>query len=279
MQHFARTVIAGSVKAVPPLPNRVRHLLECLFYERYFFDSSSDRKMSRLFRGVYATWDEALRSLPKTCHAGSDSAEQHRITIVGHRRMYQRDYPVLFWLSTLLTDRMRIFDLGGSVGITFYTFQKYLTYPEGMEWKVCEQPGVVQAGKLLAERESSRGLSFTTNFEDANGADVLIIAGALHYIETPLALLLGSLKEKPRHILLNKLPLSDGAAFVTVTHYAGGGFTPYHVFSRLPFIDSVREQGYELIDDWRNPDVSLQIPFHPDRSVSEFSGLYFKLDR
>jgi putative methyltransferase (TIGR04325 family) len=205
-----------------------------------------------------------------------DAAEQKRALGPGACRMYARDYPVLFWLATLLQEEVRIFDLGGSIGITYHAFQKYLQYPQRMRWTVCDQPGVTQVGQELSKVEPSAGLAFTTCFEDADGADVLLVAGALHYIERPLAVLLTALHKKPTHILLNKLPLSEGPDFVTLTRYPGGGIAPYHVFNRLAFIDSVSSQGYELVDNWSNPDVAMDIPFHPEKRIESFSGLYFR---
>jgi hypothetical protein len=36
---------------------------------------------------------------------------------------------------------------------------------------------------------------------------------------------------------------------------------------------------YDLIDAWSVPELSLQIPFYPEYSVSEYSGLYFRLEQ
>jgi len=55
--------------------------------------------------------------------------------------------------------------------------------------------------------------------------------------------------------------------------------SPYHVFNRREFIGSILEQGYELMDSWGISEPhsgTLLIPFHPERSLHSYTGLYFR---
>ena len=101
-------------------------------------------------------------------------------------RIFSYDYPVLFWLKPLLADRLSIFDLGGHVGVHYYAYRRYLEYPKDLRWQVCEMPAVIAAGEAIRRDEDAPGLSFTTEFRDADGADVMLAAGVVQYLERSL---------------------------------------------------------------------------------------------
>ena len=128
----------------------------------------------------------------------------------------------------------------------------------------------------MAQERQRTELSFTTEFEHANGVDICIAAASPQLVEQPFSQLLSRLSAKPKHLLINKVPLYDGPAFVTLQHL-GPAVCPYHVFNKREFIDSITSLGYELVDSWPVAQLSCYIPFHPDKSVSSFSGLYFTL--
>ncbi len=190
--------------------------------------------------------------------------------------MWVSDYPVLFWMKSLLRESTVVFDLGGGPGITFFVFQKYLAYPRGLMWKVCEVPAVAQRGTDLAKSRKADELSFTSNIEDAAGADVLLASGSLQFVETPLSLTLSKLTSKPPHLLINRTPLCEGTAYTTLNNY-GKGICPYQVFSKAEFVKGFESLGYSLTDSWETPEYSCYIPFHPERAVRAYSGMYFKL--
>lgn len=263
------TLIA-TVKEFPPIKWWRWHR-----YERYFQDPSPDYAEARRHHGVYQGWKDAEQAIPGT-NRDSAAAELIRVAKLNYREMYPRDYPVLFWVSTLLRKGIRIFDFGGSIGITYYTFSRFLTYPEGMQWLVFDQPEVVAFGRELATREGAVHLQFTTELFDLEGTDLLVACGSIHYIETPFWDLIARLVDGPKHIILNKVPITDGPSFVTLTHYQGGSIVPLHVFNRSEFNASIAACGYTMVDSWRNPEVSIKLPMHPSHSVSALSGFYFK---
>ncbi len=254
------------VKRVPG----VRQYQEQAYEQRFATDLYGS------FRGVYRTFDQARASAPKTKPLGFDSkqfAEEYRERM---QRIYDYDYPVLFWLRDLLTPETRLFDLGGHVGVQCYAYSKYLDFPAGLRWVVCEVPEIAQRGAELAREQGRRELSFTSRFEDGDGCDVFLSAGAIHYIEAPaLAEIIGKYATKPRHLLLNKVPLYDGPPFVTLQN-AGVSFVPQQVFNRGQLVSSIEQLGYRLVDQWNDRIHSCRIPFQPERSVEHYSGLYFR---
>jgi putative methyltransferase (TIGR04325 family) len=242
-------------------------------YERLF---SSDEFFGT-FRGIFSTFDEALRSAPPNRARGFDHADYAKQFRERMQGIYSYDYPVLFWLAPTLRPGMRVFDYGGHVGVQFYSYQRYLKFPQPLRWLVCDVPAVVEAGRAIAREQGvDDRLAFTTEVPDADGADVFICAGALQFVERPLLHeTLERLKKPPTHLLLNKLPLRDGAAFVTLQN-AGPVYVAQHVFDRRAFLSSLDRAGYELIDQWEDRVHSCRIPFHPERDVVHYSGLYLR---
>ena len=227
--------------------------------------------------GVFPNFAEADRAAPKNKPLGFNCPEyalefENRIT-----QIFSFDYPMLFWLTPLLKDGLRIFDFGGHVGMHFYSYAQYMTYPPRLSWLVCDLPEITKRGEELARQQNTAGLSFTNRFEDAEDADILIAAGVLQYIESPsLAELLSQLERKPRHLLINKLPLYGGEQFVTLQN-GGAAFHPQYIFNRQQFIESLVAIGYSVKDMWNVDTHSGRIPFHPGRSFRCHTGLYLSL--
>lgn len=239
------------------------------FYEKRF---SGDLFGS--FRGVFDDFEQARKSAPQTKAVGFNSAACAQQFQERRYHVYSFDYPVLFWLRCLLRSDSKLFDLGGHVGIQFYSYSRYLQYPGGMQWKVCDLPEITKEGEALAAAEHQHALSFTNRPQDADGSDILLAAGSLQYVEAPaFAELLSKLRHKPRHLLINKLPLYDGEQFVTLQN-GGSAFHPMYVFNRGEFLNSLGSLGYSLVDSWDVITHPGHIPFHSEKSFPYHSGLY-----
>jgi putative methyltransferase (TIGR04325 family) len=269
MLYSARTArMIDRIEAVVP-PLRMWHRFA---YQSHFFRLS---KWERLFHGVYANFQEASEHIPSQIKVGYDNEECS--TFLGHKgSIFFFDYPVLFWLQRLLPKTKKIFDLGGYLGISYYSYAKVLAYPDDLRWIIYDVPKVVEEGRRLAESNQVSALEFTTQFSEGDAADVLIAAGSLQVCPQEFADWLKSLNTMPAHILINKLPMIEDASFVTL-QTLGPAITPYKIFNRAEFIGSLTDLGYELVDEWSNPDLGLLIPFHPEKTINAFSGMYLSL--
>jgi putative methyltransferase (TIGR04325 family) len=197
----------------------------------------------RLPRGVRVV-RRSPRSAPTGRPTGFDVGGVAEQEILRSRvdRIFPYDYPVLFWLRPLLVPGAVVFDYGGHVGVHFYAYGRVLEFPPGLTWTVCELPAVVEAGRTLAVEREAPSLRFTGSTAEASGADVLIASGVLQYVESPpLGELLAGLAEPPRHVFVNKLPLTDGEPFITLQH-GGVHFPAVRVCNRDAFIDSIRAE-------------------------------------
>ena len=167
-------------------------------------------------------------------------------------------------------------DLGGSVGLTFYGYRKRAELPAGVRWTIVEVPHLVAAGRKIAARESADALSFETDMSSVARCDVLLAAGVLQDMQISIPELLERRSKLPRHILLNKVPFTHHADFWTL-HNFGPAITPYRLFNEQEFLLYFTQRGYEVVDRWDVTDMSCDIPFHPDRTVERFTGLYLAL--
>ncbi len=235
------------------------------------------------FWGIFETFEEAIQAAPETKSIGYDNeelAQEYQQMLEDNnwenkgRSVLLHDYPVLFWLNSIFHQGDKtVFDFGGNVGIHYYSYTKYLEKAKNFKWVICELPEIIKAGKKIAEKRSAQDLDFTSNFEDIKSKNIFIASGVIQYIDNlPQKL---SIPDKPQHLLINRLPLYDGKQFVTLQN-GGKVFYPQYVFNRTQFIEGLNNIGYELIDMWEGVGCCI-IPFHPEKSVHSYSGLYFKL--
>ena len=230
--------------------------------------------------GVYADFEEARRALPGSpgFNLGALAREyvQER-----SRRVFEYDYPVMRWLERAFTrGARRVLDIGGSVGVHYHAYRRYLDMPDALSWEVVEVPVIAAIGRELAKEHGTPALRFGTDLDEAvatRAHDVWLSAGALQYLEEGAhpARLLGRCRAPPAHLLLNKLPLYDGEDFVTTQNLGEGAFAPLHVCNADRFIRSIEALGYTLADRWDVHERALHVPGHPERSFPRFTGLYF----
>jgi putative methyltransferase (TIGR04325 family) len=167
-----------------------------------------------------------------------------------------------------------VFDVGGHVGVSFHGWRRYLDYQPGLRWLVQEVPAVAAAGATLAKERGATQLSFTSDLAAGRGCDVLLSAGALQYVDLTVPQLLAAVGSRPRHLVLNKLPVYDGEGFWTVQS-TGRAFHAYRIYNRTELVTSIEALGYRLVDDWQNREQHCEIPFTRGKDIDAYSGFYF----
>jgi putative methyltransferase (TIGR04325 family) len=235
----------------------------------------SRHKYPALFYGIYDTYDEAWADIPKSRLRGWDHPEAASIWIDHVDPVRPSTYPVYFWISRVLRESSTLIDYGGSIGLTYYGYCHRAPLPCGARWIVVELPELVVQGRRTATLQNAQNLLFETELASIPQAEILLSAGALQFMSESVPGLLERLVVRPRHIILNKLPLTEGTAYWTL-HNFGPAVTPYHVYNEREFINYFERHGYTIRDRWVNNDMSCDIPFHPERAVPEFAGLYLE---
>lgn len=259
------------VPALRQLVQRSKSLLT------YVVDLEYNRRFERWpgsYRGIFDSFAEARASAPND-KLGFDHAEAANLYDSRIGKAFPSDYPVLFWLGRLLPELSSVFDWGGHIGVSYYSYSKYLDFPQHLRWCVGDVPKIIKAGAEVARTRGASALSFTSDIADADGFDFLLANGSLQYVEKPFSDSLRELQRAPRHVVINKVPLYDGPAFVTLENTVHS-YNAYRVGNRAALIESILSQGYTLVDEWRTPDVTCHIPLHRDRSIEAYSGFYFR---
>jgi putative methyltransferase (TIGR04325 family) len=237
-----------------------------------------------LYRYVFFSFAEALAAVPSDALSGYNYREFYdsRLTdLTEVEKLKPIDYPVLVWLRQAFLDSSRVFDLGGTTGYGYYAYRKYIAFPENIHWTVCEVPAIAEVGKELMDLIPSPGLSYTTSLSEAQG-EIFYSCGMLQYFEESLAEMLSQWQVKPRHLVINHIPLYEGENYVTLqrpllvrspSNFVS--YLPFKIQNRTRFIDDLLTLGYELVDSWQQ-DRQCFIPFHPERFVDAFHGFYFR---
>ena len=227
--------------------------------------------------GVYPSYAAALAAVPKTRKIGYDNPETSNMYPFLLELSRVSDFAALFYLSQLATPGYRIFDFGGNTGVLYYNYQRRWTMPSGLQWTVCDVPAVIEAGREFAETRPSDGLNFTSNFDDAVGADLLFTSGTLQYVPETLAQLIAKLGDaKPRDVLVNRTALWEGETFFTLQSL-GPVVCPYRVQNRKEFVTGMEQQGYRIKDSWDCPESKINVRGHIHHRVRAYAG--FLLER
>ena len=239
-------------------------------------------RISNGFRGVFDSFEQAQQAISQYLPIGYDQETAHQYNARHPEQLDPSDRPLLPHLKTALAKSQRFFDLGGSVGLGYYTYQRYIDYPPNLQWQVCELPSAVAAGTELARKRGIQNLSFTTDWEAAEGADVFITCGAIQYMQPSLADIVASLSQKPSHLLIARVLCYDGPEYFTLQSilvskrpYKLATICPYKIQNRHQFVARLEALGYELVANWKSSRTCV-IPFHPQRFIDGYDSFYFR---
>lgn len=228
------------------------------------------------YRRLFDSMAEAKTIAARYVEASHDCIDNVNRQISLSRTARPSDYPVLFHLDRLTGSVSSLFDLGGNVGNLFYSYIKYLAIPEDFVWSVFDIEKTLEHGRRLARERGEHRLRFTNHLESLNDHEVLLVSGSLHYLESPLPDVLRRLANRPKHVIINRTPVTTVKSVVTVQD-AGDSLFPCRTIFRAELVAGMEDVGYCLVDHWSVPELSVHIPFYPDYSVPEYTGLYFRL--
>ncbi len=205
-------------------------------------------------------------------HSHRDNASLH-LSLSRHPR--PSDYPVLFHLQRAGSCKV-VFDLGGNTGNLFYLYERYLGLGPDICWRVHDLPEMMQIGAAIARERCETRITFVDSIREAEGTDVILASGSLHYFEEDLSAMISGLRHRPRHVLVNRTPLVEGSESYTIQD-AGTFLVPCRLINATRLTSGMEALGYECIDQWTVPELSLILPAHASLSAPAYTGLYFRL--
>lgn len=233
------------------------------------------------FKGIYSSFDEATKDVKILKGYNEDEIVDSCLDVFSNNdtKIMEYEYPVFFWLrqifSEIENDRViKVFDFGGRFGGHFFKFLPFAR-ESNFSWLVCEVEKMAIMGQKKFENEQ---LKFTFSFEDMNDNDIFLSSGTIQYVENlSLSNTLMKSSNKPKYILLARLPMQTQVKkFVTLQNQKIA-FIPQYVFNKNDFIQEMNDINYELVSEWDDFSDSCVIPFHREKSAFSYTGLYFKL--
>jgi putative methyltransferase (TIGR04325 family) len=184
------------------------------------------------------------------------------------------DYPAMFWLQQLVKSDTRIFDYGGNIGTQFYSYSSYMKLPADLSWTVCDIDPFVTEGRRMAAAKSAKQLHFCYELAEGSGAELFLVSGSLHYLETKFGDQLKTLAELPKHLVINRIPVIAGPDTVTLQDI-GSTLLPVVIRNRNQFVQNIEAAGYALRDEWDVPELQCKLPLYPELSATSYTGFYF----
>lgn len=231
--------------------------------------------------GVFDSRTTALSATSAAEETDYDVANQSKIERLDaelkvlDQQFFDWDYPLLYWLSVLLKPGTKVWELGGSAGHMFFSFQRFLQFPQDLTWDIAELPSAIELGQRISRIRNEPRLSFELSGEShPRDHDIVLTAGTLQYVEADFSDYLEKASRFPEHLLIHYVPAYDGDEYWTVQNI-GFAKTPYKILSRPKLLAQVEQYGYSLVDSWRQ-NREIRIPFAPERSVSHYWGFYFR---
>jgi putative methyltransferase (TIGR04325 family) len=225
-------------------------------------------------RGVFRSFDEAHLAAARIADTDYGDVIVAPEIIAETTHIRRRDYPILFWLGSALSEHSKILNLGGNAGSEFFTYRQFINLSNDVQWTVWELPQTVAFGQQMRKTLEVPGLHFTSEIAGAD-ADIVITCGAMQYFEHDLPTYLRYLRRLPKHVFVNRVPLIESQTFFTLQNVVRH-FVPYRIQNHQELIGSLEQLGYHLIDGWYE-DHEIIIPFHPECRVTRFYGFYFCL--
>jgi putative methyltransferase (TIGR04325 family) len=260
----------------------VKRTNRALKYLKRFIRDSFNYITFRQFRGIYDDFQQAEAAAPRRKPLGYNNfnlAREYQATL--NLNLDCSDYPALFHLDRILQKKRchTILDFGGNVGVHYLRYRKYLNL-DNIAWIICDVPEITKVGQEnCANFPNIKFINAITDIKDTK-LDMFLAVGSIQYVRKANDILeyLVAKNEGLTHILIDQLPLYDGCEFVTLQN-GEIVFYPQHVFNRCQYIKNIKKLGYSLVDSWKDSIDSCVIPFHPDKSVYEYTGLYFSKNK
>ena len=227
------------------------------------------------YRRAFDSLAEAQARSSRYSNQGHEHPDEIRPHIVRTRLIRESDYPVLFFLAEHSQRLSRVFDLGGSVGNLFYAYQHHLKFAGDLIWMIHDLPEQKRLGTKIAIQRNEKRIRYVDSLADANGVDLFIVSGSLHYFESSLSQMLSQLNDLPGRVVVNRTPCSSGEDIVTVQD--GISYViPCKLHSRTKLLEGMTALGYVLRGEWPVYELMMWLPLYPECSNSYYSGFYFE---
>jgi putative methyltransferase (TIGR04325 family) len=223
------------------------------------------------FRGAFTSADAARAAAAGIARLDQDHPGNVDLHLQLSIKPRPSDAAAIAQLGFLADAPQILVDLGGNVGNLYYLYREAIALHPDTRWLVHDLPGICAAGARIATERGASRLGFDPDMKVIARADVLLASGVLQYFEDLLPDLLRRHDARPKHVIVNRTPLSASSRTYTVQD--GGAFFALCVLHpRSELLAGMAKLGYRLAAEWPAPDLRLDVPLWPELSAPAYSG-------
>lgn len=163
----------------------------------------------------------------------------------------------LLWSAARHGGRLRVLDLGGSLGTTFRQNRRFLAGLTEVAWAIVEQPAYVAAGREHFEDDV---LTFHETIEGAasTAPDVALLGSSLQYLEDPAGALEAVSRTGVSALVIDRTPLhlghSDLLTIQRVPPSIYDASYPAWILSRGLLLERLRRLCWEVVEELPAPE-------------------------
>lgn len=144
---------------------------------------------------------------------------------------------------------VRILDVGGALGSTYFQNRKYLTDIKNLEYVIAEQENFAKYGHQKIENEVLKFINSEDNWEEYGRFDIVLLSGSLPCISQYEEILLKTLKIHPKYIIIDRTMVGDRMRIcreIVPEHIYKGSY-PIRIFSENQ-INNFFKSDYVMIE-------------------------------
>ncbi len=250
-----------------------------------FYMLYSKKENQICFRGDYKSWLEAISD----CHGYQDQAILDTAVsainkVLDGEALWERD-GCLFYeqkfvyqiCTTILrcaiqnkNQGVRILDIGGALGSTYFQNRKLLCDVNYLEYIVAEQKGVAEYGHKNLEDNILKFINSENSFENLGEIDIVLMSGSLQYIYPYEDIILKIKNVNPKYIILDRIFVGNRMRICkeSIPEYICVSSYPVLIFSESEIIKMF--QPNFILTEKDNSSVDFKIYFEDEIVDSKY---------
>ena len=213
--------------------------------------STSTIQFTEGFTGFFDSW-ESMRRAVGTYETDIRIYAENLLRLHTGKNDLNRRYKEVLGCLLLAGPDVAVLDLGGGLAVTYFAIKKMLhTSPPVRQWTVVDLPAIVAYG--ITQLADDR-LTFSAPEADVP-CDVLLASHTLQYLPDPYEVLSQLLRQRPRLVIFDELPLGSEVKFLVqkLPKALGGSELPCQILTHSKLDEVLR--GYKrlvnkVLPDW-----------------------------
>lgn len=185
-----------------------------------FYKLYNDNLKQICYLGDYDSWNQCL----KDCQGYDDpviinkvidaiqkvidgSAAWERDSYLFYEQKYAHQICAMILRCALQNGNsgVRVLDIGGSLGSTYFQNRNYLAEVKNLEYVIAEQEHYANYGRANLENDVLKFIGSRENYEDFGEFDIVLLSGSLQYIFEYEEIIAKVEKVKPHYIIIDRI--------------------------------------------------------------------------